>query len=132
MALAGIYAAMLVAFLALDALMLTFVISPLFARHVGDLLRPDMRLGVAAGFYVIYVAGVLYLAVWPNLRDGALGQSVVTGAVVGFLAYGTYELTNMSTLRGWAWPMVLTDLTWGTLLTAGTAGVGYLVGRWLL
>ncbi len=132
MALAGVYLVMLGAFLALDAVMLTFITFPLFSRHVGDLFRPEMRVGVAAGFYLLYVAGVLYLAVLPGLREASFGQTVVNGAIIGFLAYGTYELTNMATLRGWVWPMVLTDLAWGTLLTAVAAGVGYLVGRALL
>ncbi len=132
MALAGIYAAMLVAFLALDALMLTFVTYPLFSRHVGELFRAEMRMGVAAGFYLLYVAGVLYLTVLPGLREASLQQTVLNAAVIGFLSYGTYELTNMATLKGWVWPMVLTDLIWGTVLTAVTAGIGYTVGRWLM
>ena len=132
MALAGVYGIMLVAFLALDALMLSFITVPLFQRHVGEMLRPDMRVGVAAGFYLLYVAGVIHLAVMPGLREASLQQSLLNGAVLGFLAYGTYELTNMATLKGWVWPMVLTDLAWGTVLTAVVAGVGYLAGRWLL
>jgi uncharacterized membrane protein len=45
------------------------------------------------------------------------------------LAYGTYEATNMATLRGWSWQMVVVDTGWGMLLTAVAATVGFQVGR---
>ena len=51
------------------------------------------------------------------------------GAVIGFISYGTYEATNMSTLRGWAWSMLAADITWGTILSATVAAIAYGVGR---
>ncbi len=35
----------------------------------------------------------------------------------------------MSTLRGWAWPMLITDTAWGMALTGGTAVAGLLVAQ---
>jgi uncharacterized membrane protein len=132
MALAAVYAITLVVFLAIDAIGLKFLLYPLFSRHVGDLLRTDMRLGVAAGFYLFYVAGLLYFAVLPAARAESFGLAVLNGALIGGIAYGTYEATNMATLRGWAWPMVVTDVLWGIALTAFTAAAGFLAARWLL
>jgi uncharacterized membrane protein len=129
MGILAVYVATLVAFLAIDAIALKFMLYPLFSRHVGDLLRDDMQLGVAAGFYLFYVAGVLYFAVMPGLKAESLSLAAMNGAILGFLAYGTYEATNMATLRGWAWQMVAIDVTWGTLLTMLTAVIGYLVAR---
>ena len=99
---------------------------------MGDLLRTEMQLGVAAGFYLFYVAGVLYFAVMPGLKAESLGLSALNGAILWFLAYGTYEATNMATLRGWSWAMVATDVTWGTFLTMLTAVIGYVVARVLV
>lgn len=124
-----VYLVLIVTFLAVDAIALKYVIYPLFSRHVGDLFADQMQFGVALGFYAFYVAGVIYLVVQPALAEGALSRAVLNGAVLGFLAYGTYEATNMATLRGWSWAMVLTDVTWGTLLTAGLGALGYLVAR---
>lgn len=126
-----IFLVALLAFLLIDAIMLKLVIYPLFARNVGELLRADMRLGVAFGFYVFYVAGLVYLAVLPGLEQASLARAVINGAVIGFLAYGTYEATNMATLQGWSWSMVLTDVSWGTVLSALVAGIGYALGRYL-
>jgi uncharacterized membrane protein len=132
MGILAVYVATLVAFLVIDAIALKFMMYPLFSRYVGDLLRADMQLGVAAGFYLFYVAGVMYFAVMPGLKAESLGLAALNGAILGFLAYGTYEATNMATLRGWAWQMVATDVAWGTFLTMITAVIGYLIGRALI
>ena len=45
------------------------------------------------------------------------------------MAYGTYEFTNLATLKDWTWRMVATDLVWGTLLTGTSAAIGVLGTR---
>jgi uncharacterized membrane protein len=123
------YVAALVFFLAVDAVWIKFIIKPVFDRHVADLMAEQMRLGVAAGFYLLYVAGTIYMAVGPGLRGAGWGPVALNGAILGFLAYGTYEATNMATLRGWSWSMVTMDVAWGTVLTSATALVGYFAAR---
>ena len=65
----------------------------------------------------------------PALASGGLGSALGKGALLGLVAYGTYEATNYATLRGWSWQMVAVDVTWGTVLTAACAGIGFLVAR---
>lgn len=132
MGLIGVYLVALVAFLVIDAIAIKFFVFPLFSRHVGELFRDDMQLGVAFGFYVFYVAGLLYFAVLPGLAVQSLGRAVFNGALLGFLAYGTYEATNMATLRGWSWQMVMADVTWGAVLTGTVAAIGWFAGRQIL
>lgn len=116
-----------VVFLALDALMLSLVIQPLFMQHIGPLLADPIRLGPAILFYVGYVAGLVWLVSLPALREG---RSVVApAAVLGALAYGTYELTSYAIMRDWHLSMVLTDLAWGTVLTAVSAWAGVAAAR---
>lgn len=116
-----------VVFLALDALMLSLVIQPLFMQHIGPLLADPIRLGPAILFYVGYVAGLVWLVSLPALREG---RSVVgPAAVLGALAYGTYELTSYAIMRDWHLSMVLTDLAWGTVLTAVSAWAGVAAAR---
>lgn len=129
MANVGIYFAMLIAFFVIDAIALKFLMYPLFQRNIPDLLRDDVQMSVAAGFYAFYVIGVIYFAVMPALQAERPELAIINGAFLGFLAYGTYEASNMATIKGWAWQMLLTDVTWGTVLTAGIALIGYGVGR---
>ncbi|MEM7710529.1 MAG: DUF2177 family protein [Pseudomonadota bacterium] len=111
-------------FLIVDAIMLNAVMKPLFERHIGDILRSPIHVAPAAIFYLFYVAGLLYLVSWPALRAGSVGQAAVNGAILGALAYGTYEFTNKATIQGWDWSMVATDTTWGAVLTGSSAAFG--------
>ena len=41
------------------------------------------------------------------------------GAVLGLVAYGTYDITNLATLKNWSRdPGSLADLAWGTVRSA--------------
>jgi uncharacterized membrane protein len=127
----GIYGGTLVAFLALDALWLGVVARGFYARQLGDMLRDDPRWGAAALFYVIYIAGVVVLAVLPALEGRSPGKALGLGALLGLVAYGAYDLTNLATLKGYPTRMVVVDLAWGTVLTGLVAWAGYAVGRFL-
>lgn len=129
MTLAALYLATFVVFLILDALMLTFVMNPMFERLVGHLMLEAPKYAVAGVFYVIYIAGILWFASWPALAEGGGGwrSAAVNGAILGVLAYGTYESVNMATLKGWSWQTVAFDTLWGGVLTAACAAGGVLI-----
>lgn len=116
-------------FLALDALMLTFVMRPLFERHIGGMLLEDIRFGAAAAFYLAYLAGLIWLVSLPALREGTNMQALMGGMVVGAMAYGTYEFTSYAIMKDWHPAMVATDLVWGTVLTGVSAWAGVAVTR---
>ncbi|MFE3836540.1 DUF2177 family protein [Pseudogemmobacter sonorensis] len=126
-----LYAATVVCFLGLDIIGINWLVRPVFQTHVGHLLASPLRLGPAALFYMAYVAGLLWFVSLPALREGAPLQALVGGMVLGFLCYGTYEMTNYATLRDWSWQQVAMDLSWGTFLTgfSAWAGVAVLSGR---
>ena len=131
MQLAILYLSTAAVFLILDAIMLRSVIKPVFETHLGDALAQDLRVAPAAIFYLFYVGALCWFVSLPALRTGAAGQAFLNGALIGAMAYGTYEFTNYATLRDWHWKMVALDLTWGTLLTGIAAAVGVLVAsRW--
>ena len=122
-----LYVATAVVFLALDALMLSFVMKPLFERHIGAMMLESPRFAAAAIFYLAYIAGLVWLVSLPAMRDG--GNAFVMGAVVGAMAYGTYEFTSYAILRDWHPSMVATDLIWGTVLTGVSAWAGLAITR---
>lgn len=129
MTVAILYISTALIFLALDAVMLSQVMGPLFKSHLGEHLLTPPRLGPVALFYLGYVAGLIWLVSWPALRSGTPVQALIGGAVVGAMAYGTYEFTNYATLRAWHPMMVAVDLTWGTVLTGLSAWAGVLITR---
>ncbi len=126
-----LYMATLIPFLLIDIVMLRTVMLPLFERNVGALMAEETKIGVAAGFYLFYVAGIVYFAILPGIRYDQPMLVLLNGAILGLLAYGTYEATNMATLKGWSWQMVATDVVWGGVLTAISAYLGYVIARML-
>ena len=116
-----------VIFLALDALMLTFVMKPLFTRHLGDLMRDSPMLAAAAGFYLLYIAGLVVIVSAPALQANAPARAGWQGAIIGAMAYGTYEFTSMAIMRDWSWQMVIADTLWGTALTGFSAWAGVVI-----
>ncbi|MDR7144887.1 DUF2177 family protein [Rhizobium sp. BE258] len=121
------YTATLIAFVAIDFVWLSAMADRLYRPTLGDMLAPQFRLAPAAAFYLIYAAGLTFLAVRTGLTSGSMTTAVIYGAAVGFMAYATYDLTNQSTLRNWSTVLTVADLIWGTVLSAAASGVGFWV-----
>ncbi len=83
------------------------------------------NLVIAGLFYLLFVAGIVILAIAPALNGGSWVNALLLGAVLGLVAYGTYDITNLSTLRNWSLTVTLADLAWGTALTGVSAAIGY-------
>ena len=93
------YCSAVVAFLIIDGLWLGVIAKNFYASQLGDLLRKNFLILPAAWFYLAYTAGLVFLAVRPMQAELALTNVALYGAIVGFLAYGTYDMTNLATLR---------------------------------
>lgn len=119
-------------FLALDFAWLARVAKPFYFSRLGHLLRDRPRFGIAAAFYVVYVIGIIIFAVAPALSAGDSALALVYGALFGFFAYATYDITNYATLRDWPMSVAVVDVVWGTLLTGISAYFGALATGWLI
>ncbi len=117
----------LIAFLVIDFIWLSTMASRLYRPAIGDLLAENFRLAPAIIFYLIYAAGLTFLAVRPALISGQWTTALAYGAAVGFMAYATYDLTNQATLKSWSTTLTIADLLWGTFVSAAAAIIGYLV-----
>ena len=126
-----LYLACVVAFFAIDFVWLSTMTSRVYQPRLGHLLAEQPRLGVAAGFYLLYVVGIVALAVIPGLKEGAVLSAVWRGALFGLVAYATYDLTNLATLREWPVDLTVIDLIWGTTLTGTVSAAGYYAGKLL-
>ena len=124
-----LYIVTAIVFLALDVVMLKKVMYPLFSSNIGPMMLEDLRMGPAAVFYLFYVAGVIWFVSIPALNVSSIAQAFFAGAVLGALAYGTYEFTNFATLKGWTAQMVMVDVIWGAVLTGTSAAVGVAVTK---
>lgn len=126
------YAATAVVFFVLDFVWLSIMGGALYRAVLGDILLEKFSLPPAAIFYVIYVAGIVIFAIAPALGTGQWTTALLYGALFGFCAYATYDLSNAATLRNWTATITMIDLAWGTFLTACSATAGYLAVAWFV
>jgi uncharacterized membrane protein len=118
------YAVVLVAVVALDAVWLGLVAKGLYKREMGSLMSDSVLILPAVLFYLLYPLAVVYLGLFvaPTGWADAMRRS----AVLGLAAYGAYNLTNLSILRGWPVSLSLNDWSWGCVATARAGTAGYL------
>ncbi len=119
------WAATALAFLGLDAIWLSQMTPRLYKPIIGDMMRTNTDFGAAAAFYLIYVSAIVFFAVAPGLEKASFMKAVVNGALLGLVAYATYDLSNQATLRIWDLKLTLADMAWGTFATAVASGVAY-------
>ena len=101
-----------------------------YQAWIGPLLLPQPRLVPAALFYLSYVVGIIMLiGVLPGLRDGGWRRSAGLSALFSLLAYGTYDLSNLATLRNWPVQLALVDLARGTGLSCCAGCIGFAFAR---
>jgi uncharacterized membrane protein len=119
------YLASLATMVALDAIWIGVVARPLYRRGIGHLMaeRPDFV--AAAAFYLLFSAGLMAFVVLPR-APGAWAPAAAWGALFGFMAYMTYDLTNLATLRGWPLGLSVIDTAWGCVASGLAAAAAKL------
>jgi uncharacterized membrane protein len=126
------YAVTAMLFLGFDFIWLTVMGTSFYRLRLGDMVLERFNLAPALVFYLLYVVGIVAFAISPAFDTGRWTTALGDGALFGFLAYATYDLTNQATLRNWPLTVTLVDLSWGTVLTAVSATLGYLISSFIL
>tara|TARA_B100000941_G_scaffold232265_1_gene174728 strand:- start:746 stop:1153 length:408 start_codon:yes stop_codon:yes gene_type:complete len=119
------YFIVLVIFLTIDAIWLGFIARKFYVNNIGYILAEKPNFLAAAIFYSIYVIGIIIFSTIPALKDGSGTTALIYGALFGFFAYLTYDMTNYSTLKDWPLQVSLIDTAWGTFLTGISSYLGY-------
>jgi len=124
-----LYLATLLVLVPIDFLFLGFVAKDFFNAQVGDMLG-DIRPLPSVLFYLLYVVGVLVFVSGPTTATWS--STLLYGALFGLFCYATFELTSLSLLRHWTWPVAMLDMSWGAVMTAVSATLGLLIANWIL
>ena len=123
-----LYLATLIVLIPIDLLFLGLVAKSLFISQVGDMLG-EIRLAPAILFYSLYVVGILIFV--SGAADATWQSTLLYGALFGFFCYATFELTALSLLKHWTWPVVVVDVSWGAFVTAVSSTLGLLIANWI-
>ncbi len=126
------YLVTLAIFFLIDMVWLGLVAKGFYRRQLGGLLSPTVNWPAAILFYLLFIAGLQFFVIVPALRAGGAGQALWQGALFGLIAYATYDLTNLATLRDWPLLVTVVDLAWGAALGGTVSAGAALASRWLL
>jgi uncharacterized membrane protein len=125
---AATYAVTAIVMVLLDLLWLGLIARSFYQQGIGHLMAEQPRWGVAILFYLMYAAGIVLFAVAASEGSSGFAKAAVLGALFGFFAYATYDLTNLATLKGWPVTMSLVDMAWGSFVSAVSA----VAGKWMI
>lgn len=112
-----------VAFGVLDSLWLRWAGPNLYRPVIGEIMAKDVRLGAAAAFYLIYLAGMCWFAIKPGLTSGNVATAALNGALLGALCYATFDLTSQAVFKVWSTHITVMDIIWGAFATATASAV---------
>jgi len=121
------YAVSIPVFFVVDMIWLGVIAKGFYRKALEPLLTPNINWTAAIIFYFLFLAGILIFAIHPGMEKRSLGHTVLMAALFGFIAYATYDLTNLATLRDWPLMLSIVDMLWGSFLSASTAAITYLI-----
>lgn len=123
------YGGAAVLFFLVDFLWLSVIAIGFYRAEIGPLLLEKFNLAPAGIFYLFYVAGIVGFAIVPALNVQSWVWALVAGTALGLIAYGTYDMSNLATLKGWSMQLSVVDTLWGGALTGAAAVAGYFAAR---
>jgi uncharacterized membrane protein len=106
-------------FLVLDALFIGYFMKDwqsLLLRVQGE--KMEVRALSAVGAYILMVLAWVYFVYKPYTVHKNIWNAVKTGAMLGFVIYGIFELTNFAIIKKWDLKFVVMDTLWGASLYA--------------
>ena len=118
-------------FFVIDMIWLGLIASGFYKAQLGELLTKNINWIAAISFYLIFIFGIIFFVVVPTLGKNSIMVTVLYGAIFGFIAYATYDLTNLATLKNWPLTLALVDMFWGATLSASVSVVVVIVSKWL-
>ena len=129
-----LYLITLAVFFLVDMFWLGVVAKTFYRRHLGVLMAPKVIWPAAILFYLLFVGGLVTFVIWPALvaNMAPISRPLIFGAFFGLIAYATYDLTNLATMKDWPLVVTVVDLVWGTALGGIVSCLSFLAGRNLL
>ena len=122
-----LYVIALPVFLAIDMVWLIFVAKNFYAQQIGFLMKREINWSAAIIFYLLFVVGLVVFVIAPALEKNSWSHALIYGALFGLVAYATYDLTNLATMKNWPVLITIVDLAWGMTVAASVSIVTYLI-----
>ncbi len=108
-----------VIFIVLDLLWLAVIANNLYFNNLGYLAEVKdgkiiFNLKAGLTIQVLIAVGLTFFISMALQINNTLMNSMAVGAISGFLLYATYDLTNLSFIKGYTLYITIIDIAWGT------------------
>lgn len=116
-----IFTMSLILFVGLDFVWLGFVMSDFNMRQLAEIGRIEngkfqMNFYAAAVTYFLMALAVTEY-VLPKLKaQDSLKKKFMTGATMGLIIYGVFDMTNLAVLKNYPLEFILPDMAWGSVV----------------
>ena len=116
-------------FFVIDMIWLAVVAKNFYQQQIGFLMKPNINWVAAIIFYLLFIAGLVVFVISPAVVKHSWVHAIIFGALFGLIAYATYDLTNLATMKDWPLLVTIVDLIWGTVLAASISVITYLIAN---
>lgn len=122
--------------LLLDVVWLMVMSKRFYQPLLQHLMAPRVNFVPVVVFYALYAVGIGVLIVFPAfVGNSSYTKALLTGMLLGLVAYGAYDFTNQATLKNWPLTVTIVDLAWGMILTGAVSTIGLytlrILTRWV-
>lgn len=119
-----IYLAAVAIFLGIDSVWLKTMTGLFYEKRIGHLLADEPNMIAAGVFYLFYLLALCIIILYPQIKaQASLGHVFLMGALIGLMAYGTYDFTSLALYKGYTLDTALVDFVWGGLLTGTVSAI---------
>ena len=116
-----VYVVSALVMLCIDMAWLGVVAKSYYRGKIGHLMAAEVNFPAGMIFYLIFPIGIIFFSHNTWSAQSPWIATFAMGAIFGFFAYATYDLTNLSTLRGWPVMLSVIDVGWGALISGVVA-----------
>lgn len=121
---AGVYLVVFLTMFLIDMVWLRVIAVTWYQQGMSEHLAGAPNLLAAAFFYLMFPIGLMIFAILPAEAGGSVLKVAGMGALFGFFAYATYDLTNLAVLKNWPVGLSILDMAWGALVSGVSTAVG--------
>src|SRR5580658_1149276 len=97
----------------LDLLWAGVLMKGFYHDRIGYLFSSSLHWPALVVLYLFFAFALYYFAILPGYSARMLSKAILNAALLGALAYATYDLTNMATLSPWPLSVTALDILWG-------------------
>jgi len=113
----------------IDAIRLGLIMKNFYKSALGNLMKTDINRIAWWSFYLLFALAIVIFAVSPALKAQSRLQALLLWAFLGLISYGTYDLTNLATLKNWPLSVTLIDLARWTVVCASVSVIVYFIAQ---